>query len=380
MSPVSLLPLPLLFGLACAVVWALDKRFPVPLAGGRLHAIDGLRGYLAFAAFLHHACIWYFLLHTGQWGLPPSRVFVHLGQTSVSLFFMITGHLFFAKLLRSRDAPLDWLRLYVSRALRILPVYVLLVLVGGALMWLIQRAQLDAGNPALLADTARKLLVTAGVTWTLQYEWNFYFALPWLALLLGRRVAWWWLVLGALYLARSSLNELSNVHAATFLGGMASAWLGRRPGVQALCQRPWASALALALLVAVVALFDGAYAAWPLALLAVAFGLIANGADLFGLLSSRLSRVFGELTYSLYLLHGLLLFLCFRFVVGLSTATGLSGSGHWLVVAALTPVLMAVAFCSFRCIETPAMRQTERLTAWLRRRVARGKLAQDKAA
>lgn len=371
MSPVSLLPVPLLFGLACLVVWWLDKRFPVPLGTGRVHAIDGLRGYLAFAAFLHHACIWFDLVHTGQWRLPPSGVYVHLGQTSVSLFFMITGHLFFGKLLDTTAPPMDWLRLYVSRGLRILPVYFLLVLVGGAVMLLIKAAQLDAGNPALLADTARKLLVTAGVTWTLQYEWNFYFALPWLALLLGRRVPWWWLVLGALLLARNSLGELSNVHAATFLGGMASALLGRWPGFQARCRRHGASVLALALLGAVVTLFDGAYRPLPLALLALAFSLIANGADLFGLLSSRLSRVFGELTYSLYLLHGLLLFVCFRFVVGLPTAASLDGLGHWLVVAALTPVLMVVAFFSFRGIEAPAMRQTERLTAWLRRTARR---------
>ncbi|HEX5786343.1 MAG TPA: acyltransferase [Burkholderiaceae bacterium] len=371
MSPVSLLPLPLLLGLAFLVVYLLDRCFPVHLKEGRASTIDGLRGYLAFAVFLHHATIWYFFLRSGVWQDSPSRLHVHLGQTSVSLFFMVTGYLFFGKLLETKARPVDWLRLYVSRGLRILPVFVLLSVVAAALIVAIKGLGLDVGNPVLLAHTARKLYVTAGVTWTLKYEWNFYFTLPVLALVLTRRVPWPWLVVSVLYLARESLDGLLNIYALAFVGGMAAAVSSRWGWVQVWSRTRAASALVLSLIVGVVAGFEGAYQPLPLAMLGLAFVQIANGTDVFGLLSARLSRVFGEITYSLYLLHGLLLFLCFRFVVGLANAAALDAVQHWLVIAGLTPVVVAVAFFSFRWIESPAIEQTERVTAWLRSRVLR---------
>ncbi len=361
----------MLLGLAFLTVYVLDQRFPVQVHEGRASTIDGLRGYLAFAVFLHHATIWYFFLRSGVWQDSPSRVHVHLGQTSVTLFFMITGYLFFGKLLQAKAKPVDWLKLYISRGLRILPVFFLLSLVGALVIWVIKSQGLDSLNPSVLPNTARKLYVTAGVTWTLKYEWIFYFCLPVLALLMRRQVPWPWLLVGVLYLARDGWAEVVNIYALAFLGGMAAAVLGRWAWLPEWSRTRAASALVLALIVGVVAGFDGAYQPWPMALLGLAFVHIAHGTDVFGLLSARLSRVFGEITYSLYLLHGLTLFLCFRFVLGLEAAASLDPLQHWLVVAALTPVVVSLAFFSFRYIEAPAMRQTERLTSWARQRFQR---------
>lgn len=89
----------------------------------RFNSIDGLRGHLAFFVFLHHSCIWYFYLHDGYWRVPESRLFTHFGQTSVALFFMITSFLFFTKLLNSNEKGIDWNRLFISRFLRLVPLY-----------------------------------------------------------------------------------------------------------------------------------------------------------------------------------------------------------------------------------------------------------------
>lgn len=99
-------------------------RLSISTTSGRFFTIDGLRGYLAFFVFLHHSCIWYYYLGSGVWANPPNRVFVHFGQIGVSLFFMITGFLFFSKMLDSRKSGVDWLRLYSSRFLRLTPLYV----------------------------------------------------------------------------------------------------------------------------------------------------------------------------------------------------------------------------------------------------------------
>ena len=97
MDPVNpLAALACLFA-ALATSFLLLKRFGFPRQSARFASIDGLRGYLAFFVFLHHACIWYFYLQTGEWGRPPSNLYSHLGRSSVVLFFMITGFLFFTK-------------------------------------------------------------------------------------------------------------------------------------------------------------------------------------------------------------------------------------------------------------------------------------------
>ncbi|WP_428425704.1 acyltransferase family protein [Methylibium sp.] len=70
---------------------------------------------------MHHSCLWYFHLRTGEWAPPASRLYTHLGQGSVALFFMITGFLFFSKLLDGRTRRIDWSKLFIARFLRLTP-------------------------------------------------------------------------------------------------------------------------------------------------------------------------------------------------------------------------------------------------------------------
>jgi peptidoglycan/LPS O-acetylase OafA/YrhL len=69
-----------------------------------------------------------------------------------------------------------------------------------------------------------------------------------------------------------------------------------------------------------------------------------------------LARAFGEITYSIYLLHGPLLFVTLRFVTGYENAAQWSPMQHWLAMGATVPALVLVATLSYRFIELPAMR------------------------
>jgi len=123
MSPVSPYPVLPIILVALATMKLSAKLFGIKPAEGKFAPIDGLRGYMAFFVFLHHSCIWFFYTHGYGWSLPPSLLYRHFGPSSVFIFFMITSFLFFSKLLQARAGSIDWIRLYVSRALRILPLY-----------------------------------------------------------------------------------------------------------------------------------------------------------------------------------------------------------------------------------------------------------------
>lgn len=386
MGPVSPIPalaaLLVAFATGAVITW----REGAPPAQGRYSTIDGLRGYLALVVFIYHGCIWYFHLRTGEWQLPSSRFYAHLGSDGVALFFMITGFLFFAKLIDGRTKPIDFGRLLVSRVLRLTPLYLFAVglllaivawltsgslhepaarVAGQTLSWL---AFTLPGSPDIngLPLTYR---IVAGVTWSLPYEWFFYLALPLLALLVGVRAPVPYLLLSAGSLTGLWLWQPDPKYLLPFLGGMAAAGLVRWPAFLAFARGTGASLLVLALAGLALTQFPAGWTPAPLALLAAAFALIAGGNSLFGLLTHPASRTLGEMAYSIYLLHGLVLFTMFTFVIGRDEARQFSALAHWACAIAATPVVILVSHVTYRGIERPAMRATDRVVGWLRSRV-----------
>lgn len=372
-------------GLAYATAALLNRRFGPPPSAGRFATIDGLRGYLAFCVFLHHAWIWHGYARTGRWQVPDSALFTHFGQSSVALFFMITGFLFFTKLLNGRSRGVDWLQLYVSRLLRLVPLYLVAMLLlfgtvavvtGGELhepaMTLVKKAVrwlsftiLDSPPLNGFADTR---LVLAGVAWSLPYEWFFYGALPLLGLCVGTRAGWPWLALSAAALVGLVLWQPLATDLWAFAGGIAAAFWVRSERLSRVSSGPAATVVLLTAMASAVWLFPTARDYTALALLALSFALVAGGNSLGGLLLRPASRTLGEMAYSIYLLHGFALFVVFRFVLGPERSAGLSVPAHWGVILALAPVVVALSYASFRLIEWPAMQATPRCTAWLRGR------------
>ena len=93
------------------------RRTGLPPLAGREDTLDGLRGLLAIGVFLCHAFAWYGVIHHEGWHDARIPLFLHLGQSTVAMFFMLTAYLFFGRLLNARERPVDWLHLYVSRLL-----------------------------------------------------------------------------------------------------------------------------------------------------------------------------------------------------------------------------------------------------------------------
>lgn len=382
-------PLPALAALcvAFAVVFFLARIFGAPEQQGRYAAIDGLRGYLALFVFFHHACIWYFFLRSDDWAIPPSNLYTHFGQSSVVMFFMITAFLFFSKLLDARARPIDWLRLFISRLLRLVPLYffamvvlfgIVAILSGGVLSDSIGHLAIGAirwlsftilGTPDL-NHVVGTYLIVAGVTWSLPYEWFFYLALPLLAVAVRARVGVLYIAVSAICLALMLLVWHPQwLYLAAFGAGMIAAIIARSGRFQTLASTHISSAIIVAILVAILVLFPTIEGVLPMLLLTLVFILISCGNSLFGILTHAVSRTLGEMSYSIYLLHGIALFILFRFVIGLDQAESLSPTMHWTYIVGLTPILLLLCFFTFMLIERPAMRSTTRLANWLQHRL-----------
>lgn len=393
MDPLSPLPAILILFVAVVVAYFMSRYSEIPPDQGRFVALDGLRGYLALFVFLYHSALWYFYLRTGQWEVPPSNLYTHFGQSSVLLFFMITGFLFFSKLLDGRMRGIDWLKLFIGRLLRLVPLYLFMIVLLCIIVmvvsgWVLHEPLLKIaehlvcwlgftilGAPDLngVKDT---LLIVSGVIWTLPYEWLFYLILPVLAITVRVVPPLLYIVLsvGSIVTFIIYNPQTHPVHPQlhplfSFFGGIAASLLVRSDSFRWFCRKDYCSFLVIGLIIAVVALFQTAYAIMPLIIISLIFSLIAGGNSLFGVLRSSISRVLGELSYSIYLLHGMALFILFKFVVGPNHAELLSAQQHWMLVLAISPVILFISYWTFRLIEQPAMRATNTVTAWLSSRL-----------
>jgi peptidoglycan/LPS O-acetylase OafA/YrhL len=375
-------PLGALGALAIALVTVLllQRSFGTPPQVRRFSTLDGLRGYAAFLVYLNHSAAWYVFARTGVWAVPATRLFAHFGRSSVAIFFMITGFLFWSKLIDGASRPVDWRRLYVSRGLRLAPLFIVfvaglwaiaLVTTGLRLRVSAARAALQtlqwltfttAGMPDLnLAPTS----IIGGAAWSLPYEWWFYLALPVGAVLMRLRPGCPWVaagIAGALGGAWWISSAGGWPVAAAFLGGIGAAFLVRQPVICRAARRPAASVIAIAALAAVTR-FPTAATPAPLLLLSLAFAIITCGNTLFGVLAWPAARGLGEMAYSIYLLHGLVLFTIFGLILGTDRAAALSLTAHWLVVYACVPLVVVLSFATFKLIEAPAMASVDRATA-----------------
>lgn len=342
---------PAILALLSAVTSALilRSRYEAPPTLGRFSQIDGLRGYLAYFVFLHHSCIWYFYIHTGRWELPPSNLYTNFGQGSVSLFFMITGFLFFSKLIDGRTKGIDWGRLYISRFLRLAPLYffaismlffivallsdgILVVpissLIRGVIRWS-SFAILDMPNLNGISNT---FTIIAGVTWSLAYEWFFYLSLPILAMTVKLKPPVLYILVGFASFVALIMWHTNYFILMSFLGGIIASFMVRLDWLRKFAVTRLSSFIVLICINASFTLFPSAYKFYPLLFLALAFSLIACGNNLFGILESAASRILGEMAYSIYLLHGLILFITFNFILGIQESKSLSPFIYWLTV------------------------------------------------
>ena len=327
----ALVLLVLLMMLSLAVVAFLLARMPQKFyekfdSMRRDSPLDGLRGALATCVFAHHFYLMYRWNTEGQWsvadnfGLHWMYFAQNLGAIPVSLFFMITGFLFLNKL---KQKEINWKNLYIARIRRIMPLYLLSLLfvvyasfkavgVENVAFW-------DGADWLFHWATFRYLplndfvsfVSNAGVQWTLLYEWGFYFSLPFIhtamhQLPASNKKQWGVIALcGALFgwiITQTDTHHywqfvLSAV--AVSLSGVLLPWIQQ--------YKKWLNVAVPLLLLATAFLFPP-YTPLNRILVALLFVMLAGGYDFGGILRHRGMKMLGDMSYSIYLMHGVVLY------------------------------------------------------------------------
>lgn len=332
----------------------------------RYGCIDGLRGYLALAVFLHHFVITWYWKVNGWWDRPPEVYFQNAGRVGVALFFMITGFLFISKVLKDAGKT-DWLKLFESRFFRIVPLYFFAVVCISVIVFTATNFQLNVSPYELVKQYFKwatfrgyeingfedTRLIIAAVDWTLKYEWFFYLSLPVISLFIinGKRFggACLSLLTILLYIFPITALGMNSIYLIVFtVGGISAYIIKQYPVDYAYFRKTWVSIIA-ALALCISILHPNTMSITHILCMSIFFVLVVCGNDLFGLLSLRSSVLLGEISYSIYLLHGLVLYLIFSFfnfvdlsVLSLSEAFALMPliGGLVVVVSVLTFILV----------------------------------------
>jgi len=357
----------------------LDSVLPV-LAdhpNDRFSGLDGLRGFLALAVFFHHFLTTYHWKITSVWRPPDELIFANFGPVGISLFFMITGFLFTGKTLLPGKKT-NWKLLFRNRFLRIFPLYLFVVLINAFIAFQQTNFEFLETGAMYASETVLWLtfigfpintylpsenLVLAGTYWTLKYEWFFYLSLPILVVALSvQRPA----VLGLIgllslagYIWPQTFLVVSTKFFALFaIGGLIYLVRDRLQQFVSMYGQVFASVLSLSALL--VSLISHTYLGSVQVLaMTMFFGLIVGGTDIFGLLKLRSARYLGEISYSIYLVHGIVLFLGLTLVWSVDAA----GLGIQRFIWLMPPVgVVVVIVCSFTylLIERPFLQLSRR--------------------
>ena len=340
--------------------------------GKRFATLDGLRGIAVLTVVLSHLS----LLHINPFPID----FTGIGKCGVYLFFVLSAFLltyqFFERGIQSSFTVQALANYFWRRALRVLPLFYLVVLVGGITTRFFASDLGGAGFPYTL--TLREmvahflLLEGTGVLWSVPVEFKFYFLLPLIAggfLLTGRKGAAVDVIMAVSLIALlqhwfpTSALSLGTVDLRYFLAvfviGSLCASIAfkvpfdRHPGVASAIA--WTIAAILILTVpsiysAVIRPVPTGYFQKSLlfyAILWAAFLYMALHAEgcLRSLLTSRFLVFMGRISFSVYLLHFPILRICHKLAPG----------SRWVGALAFL-LILGVATVSYRLIERPLSR------------------------
>uniref|UniRef100_E6QVF4 Putative Acyltransferase 3 n=1 Tax=mine drainage metagenome TaxID=410659 RepID=E6QVF4_9ZZZZ len=344
-------------------------------ATSRTVNIDGLRGILALSVLIQHAALLHNSLIGLNWQVPIPNLFNQAGQASVSLFFMITGFLFWRKAVEA-NGRLSWGKLYITRFFRIAPVYYFSMAIVLFVVFYASHFHLRESPTILVKEIFPLLLagfyrvphiinaysaaeIDANVTWTLRYEWEYYLLILPISAIFTRCVGWhiWYAVSGFVLLTIITIRSPSSHSAIAlleFFGGMLCASIQERFTFAMGKHLNFMLSFVVLFLLMLLVLFETAYQTAPFLILWGIFLLITSGCSVFGLLASRAARRLGELSFGIYLLHGIVLHVFFN-DQSVNNFARSSTIYFWVMVTLVAMLSALAAMAAHLLVEVPGI-------------------------
>src|ERR1700749_3268035 len=144
---------------------------------GHIRELDGIRGLAALLVFFHHLC--FTSIETPGWGAPVRALHAifSVGNSGVDIFFVLSGFLISAILIESRESSSYYQDFYWKRALRILPLYILVLV--GVFCFMPDSTRYVILSAFFISNFSQLFHVTTeGPLWTLAIEEQFYLLWP----------------------------------------------------------------------------------------------------------------------------------------------------------------------------------------------------------
>ena len=335
--------------------------------------MEGLRGLAVFLVFLVHY-LGELLPYMAPIGRPwPLSAYVHLlGRTGVDLFFVLSGYLIYGSLLRRQQELKPYL---YRRVERIYPTFLAVLAIYLLVSWAMPaQSKLPGGFVAATLYILQNVLLLPGlfpiapiitVAWSLSYECFFYLVTP--VLIGALRLRSWrprariglFLFAAVLILARPEWT-FGHPRLSMFLSGMI---LFEVLALMSRQSRAWLDALGLCGLAGGLALFiylwlENFPVGLRLGALFVGFFavcLAAFGQD--GLTKRIFSwtplRWLGNISYSYYLIHALVLRGVFYIFALFHRPVGVEPELFWILITPAFALTFVVSALLFVLVERP---------------------------
>jgi peptidoglycan/LPS O-acetylase OafA/YrhL len=197
------------------------------------------------------------------------------------------------------------------------------------------------------------LPVNAGIHWTLAFEWGFYLILPILAVALRGKKTF----IMALPLAFFALSSPYRGYWAIFFFGIMAAHIyNKNPNVK-FFRKPISS---LVPILGVVLVYFISYKPYSFTQYFISLGVFLSfvyGADLFGLLKTQVAKFLGTISYSVYLIHSIILFAVLNSVDYFYPITSISPVFFWFLILVVGIITIFVSSLTYYYIEYPFIKR-----------------------
>lgn len=328
----------------------------------RISQIDGLRFVLASLVLFHHYILSYAYFNGKGWSLAAISDYPinqKIGGIGVALFFMISGYIF------SNAKITSWPIFYAKRFLRIAPLLILSSLLCLCIAAWIQRNNIDMSDvfmkaylwfdaglygdkPDIFGMTGVSL-INASTPWTLFWEWGFYFSLPWVFVLRDNTKSFV-LSFSAIFFCMYVLTNWDTRNA-ILISFFAIGFLAQEISTQFQLKKAYCNIGLIAAMILSYLINADAYLLYCVPVIALIFIMVAMGGDVFGLLRMKGFIRLGDVSYSIYLLHGICWFCLNHYIKAHGIV--LTTSEYMTVSSIAFFLILLISTMTYRFIERP---------------------------